>query len=71
MRVLGTMGDFLGDQESEEVAMAQALGLAAGFEFGVEPAYGRQMQAPEHAIEIERGHHCTSCGKSSSTWCAA
>ena len=62
------MGDLLGDQEGEEVAMAQALGLRAGLEFRIEPPHGGQMQAPEHAVEIERRHHCTPCGKNSSTW---
>src|SRR5439155_18136557 len=64
---LGAMSDFLGDQQREEVTMAQALGFGAGLEFGVESTHGGQMQAAQHAVEIERRHHCTPCGRSSST----
>ena len=64
---LGAMSDFLGDEEGQEVAIAEALGFAAALEFRIEPPHGGKVQASEHAVEIERGHHRTPWGRRSRT----
>jgi hypothetical protein len=61
------MADVLRDEQGEEVAMAQAFGLSAGLEFGIESPHGRQMQTPEHAVEIERRLQPGPCGRRWST----
>ena len=68
---LSPVRDLLGDDRGEEVTVGLVLGLGAQLALGVEPAHGGQVQTPEHAVEIERGHERTPSGNSSSTWWAA
>jgi hypothetical protein len=64
---LGAMRDLLGDERGEEVAVGLVLGLGADLALGIEPAHGRQVQALEHAVEIERMHQATSFASRRST----
>ena len=49
---LGAMGDLLGDQRGEEVAVGLVLTLGPELALGIEPAHRGQMETPEHAVEI-------------------
>ena len=50
---LATVGDFLGHQGGEEVAVRQAFGLRLDAELGIEPADGRQVEPAQEAVEVE------------------
>jgi hypothetical protein len=49
------MGDLLGHQQGEELAIAQALLLGALREIGIKSPHRRQMQATEKRIDVDRG----------------
>ena len=53
---LGAVSDLLGHEQGEEVAIAQAVLFTAVGQLGVEPADGRQVQAPQEGIKIDSGH---------------
>jgi hypothetical protein len=50
---LGAVGDLLGHEGGEEVAVAEAFLLGAGRELGVETADGGQVQAAQQGVEVE------------------
>ena len=52
---LGAVGDLLGDEQGQEVAVAKALALGPLREVGVEPPHGRQVQAAKQAVEVDDG----------------
>lgn len=55
---LGAVGHFLGDQQGEEVAVAEPVGLGPLGEVRIEAPDGGQMQAPEEGVEVDgRGAH--------------
>ena len=60
---LRAMGNFLGHQQGEVVAVRHAVALGAVGQVGIEPADGRQVQAAQEAVEVEggrkRGAHWT------------
>src|SRR5690606_9875733 len=68
---LGPVGDLLGHERGQIVTVAHALLLGPGGELGIEPAHGGQVQAAQHAVEVERGgggaHEATSARAASST----
>jgi len=52
---LRPMGDFLGHEHGEELAVGQALAFGAVGELGIEPPHGRQVQPAEQSIEVQGG----------------
>ena len=47
--------DLFGDERFEIRVIAHPLGFGPGGEVTVQPAHRREMQTPEHAVEIMRG----------------
>src|SRR5207245_2950010 len=52
---LSAVGDLLGDEQRQEVAVAKTLALGPLREVGVEPPHGRQVQAAKQAVEVDDG----------------
>ena len=50
---LGAVGDFFGDEEGEEVAVAEGIGFSAGLEFGVESSDGGEVETAEETVEVD------------------
>ena len=48
---LGSVGDFFGDEEGEEVAVGETVGFGAGLEFGVESPDGGEVESGEEPVE--------------------
>lgn len=50
---LRAMGDLLGNEGGEIIAVPHSVFLRSRDEFGVEPSHGGKMESSEHAVEIE------------------
>ena len=59
------MGDFLGQEDGQVVAVGEVLRLGPRGEVGIEAADGGQMQPPQERVEVDRrrgAHALTSAG---------
>ncbi len=62
---LSAMGDFLGQEDGQVVAVGEVLRLGPRGEVGIEAADGGQMQPPQERVEVDRrrgAHALTSAG---------
>ncbi len=65
---LGAVGDFLGDERGEELAVGHLLGLRPHAQLGIEAPNRREVEAAQESIEVDRGRHAVSLSACSTYW---